>query len=246
MPTATPFTALGRGNGFPFCVTRKTSSTNTTGSSMTFSLEKVMEIYWKYSNPTGIDTSVVETPSSPNDPISVNISSDASQSFFYGFSPSTSSSSAIQNARIKPLERVCSRNRINIKTASSGIYQYNGADYPFDLYVAIGYNSSISIIEDSDNLSNANRFGVDFGDFTSGFYEHFSDGALIQNILYKRITTYEPNPDYTYQQEGSTQITFDGITAYKWREVNGSGSGYFNMEFDDVPEITGVEKYTFT
>ena len=120
------------------------------------------------------------------------------------------------------------------------------ASYPFDLYVAIGYSASISIIEDSDNLSNANRFGVDFGNFTYGFYEQFSDGALIQNILYKRITTYEPDVSLTYEQEGSTQITFDGITAYKWRELNGIGSGYFNMEFDDVPEMTGVEKYTFT
>ena len=241
MPTATPFTALGRGNGFPFCVNRRTSSTNTTGSSMTFSLEKVMEIYWKYSNPTGTDTSVVETPEDPNDPISVNISSDASESFF--------ASRQFNSAPtfIEPFKRVCGNsNSLGIISASSGFYQYDGASYPFDLYVAIAYSASISIIEDSDNLGNANRFGVDFGDFTYGFYEQFSDGALIQNILYKRITTYEPDPNYTYEQEGSTQITFDGITAYKWRELSGTGSGYFSMSFDDVPEITGVEKYTFT
>jgi hypothetical protein len=175
MPTATPFTALGAGNGFPFCPTRRTSSTNTSGSSMTFSLEKVMEIYWKYCNPTGTDTLVVKTLPNISGPVpQVNISSDASQSFFYGFSLST------PHVRIEPFKRVCSSNRINISSASSG------------------------------------------------------------------ITTYEPDIYDTYEQEGSTQITFDGITVYKWRELNGDGSGYFPMSFDDVPEMTGVEKYTFT
>lgn len=242
MPTATPFNALGAGNGFPFCVTQRTSSTNTTGSSMTFSLEKVMEIYWKYSNPTGTDTSVVETPPNVNGPVpQVNISSNASESFFSGSRFSSSLTF------IEPFKRVCGNsNSLGIISASSGFYQYNGVPYPYDLYVAIGYIASISIIEDSDNLSNANRFGVDFGNFTYGFYEQFSNGAVAQNSLYKRITTYEPDINITYQQEGSTQITFDGITVYKWRELNGDGSGYFNMSFDDVPEITGVEKYTFT
>jgi len=241
MPTATSFTALGRGNGFPFCPTRKTSSTNTSGSSMTFSLEKVMEIYWKYSNPTGTDTSVVETPPNVDGALpQVNISSDASQSFFYGFSSST------PNARIEPLERVCSSNRINISSASSGIYQYNGVSYPYDLSVSIGYMSSITIIEDEDNLDDPNRFGVDFGDYTGGFYRQFSNGAVTYNNLNKRITTYQPLAEATYQSEGSTESTFDGITVYKWRELSGDGIGYFSMSFDDVPEMTGVEKYTFT
>lgn len=242
MPTATSFTALGKGNGFPACVTRKTSSTNTTGSSMTFSLEKVMEIYWKYSNPTGTDTSVVETPPNVDGPVpQVNISSNASQSFFYA------EASVTPNARIEPFERVCgSGNALKIESASSGYYQYNGVPYPYDLSVSIGYSASISIIEDEDNLDDPNRFGVDFGNSTYGFYSQFSSGAVAQNFLYKRITTYQPNPNFTYEGEGSTQITFDGITAYKWRELDGDGSGYFSMSFDDVPEITGVEKYTFT
>jgi hypothetical protein len=241
MPTATPFTALGAGNGFPFCPTRRTSSTNTSGSSMTFSLEKVMEIYWKYCNPTGTDTLVVKTLPNISGPVpQVNISSDASQSFFYGFSLST------PHVRIEPFKRVCSSNRINISSASSGFYQYNGVPYPYDLYISIGYMSSITIIEDEDNLDDPNRFGVDFGNDTGGFYRHFSNGAVTQNFLHKRITTYEPDIYDTYEQEGSTQITFDGITVYKWRELNGDGSGYFPMSFDDVPEMTGVEKYTFT
>ena len=241
MPTGTNFEAKGRRNGFPFCVTQRTSSTNTTGSSMTFSLEKVMEIYWKYSNPTGTDTSVVETPPNVDGPLpQVNISSNASQSFFYGFSSST------PNERIEPLERVCSSNRINISSASSGFYQYNGVPYPYDLSVSIGYMSSITIIEDEDNLDDPNRFGVDFGDDTGGFYRHFSNGASAQNDLNKRITTYEPLPGATYQSEGSTETTFDGITVWRWRELSGDGSGYFSMSFDDVPEMTGVEKYTFT
>ena len=242
MPTATPFAALGMGNGFPFCPTQRTSSTNTTGSSMTFSLEKVMEIYWKYSNPTGIDTSVIETPPNVNGLLpQVNISSNASQSLFVGRKSATP-------GFIEPLKRVCGNDPagLGIISASSGFYQYNGASYPYDLSVAIGYSASIGIIEDSDNLDDPNRFGVDFGDNTRGFYRQFSNGAVAQNSLYKRITTYQPNPNLTYQQEGSTQITFDGITAYKWRELNGDGSGYFSMSFDDVPEITGVEKYTFT
>jgi hypothetical protein len=209
---------------------------------MTFPLEKVMEIYWKYSNPTGTDTSVVETPNNVSGPLpQVNISSNASQSFF------CAEASVTPNVRIEPLQRVCgSRNVLQIASASSGFYQYNGVPYPYDLYVAIGYNASISIIEDKDNLDDPNRFGVDFGEFTYGFYSQFSDGAATQNSLLKRITTYQPDSNFTYQQEGSTQITFDGITAYKWRELSGDGSGYFGMSFDDVPEITGVEKYTFT
>ena len=239
-PTATSFTALGRGNGFPFCPTQRTSSTNTTGSSMTFPLEKVMEIYWKYSNPTGTDTSVNHTPSNIDGPVpTVNISSNASQSFF-----AASRTSFAQF--VEPHKRVCGSNRINISSATSGFYQYNGVPYPYDLTVEIGYMSSIEIIEDEDNLSSANRFGVDFGDDTGGFYRQFSDGATAQNDLNKRITTYEPLPGATYQSEGSTQITFDGITVYKWRELSGDGSGYFSMSFDDVPEMTGVEKYTFT
>lgn len=241
MPTAIPFTALGAGNGFPVCVNRMTSSTNVDGSSMTFPLEKVMEIYWQYSNPTGIDTSVNHTPTNITGPVpTVNISSNASESLFYATSTST------PDAKIKPFERVCgSSNSLRIVSASSGLYQYNGVPYPYDLYVAIGYSASISIIEDEDNLDDLNRFGLDFGDFTYGFYEQFSDGATTQNSLYKRITTYEPDPNFTYQQEGSTQIDFDGITVYKWRELSGDGSGYFTMDFDEVPEITGVEKYTF-
>jgi hypothetical protein len=242
MPTATSFNALGKGNGFPSCVTQRTSSTNATGSSMTFSLKKVMEIYWKYAYPTGSDTSVNHTPPNVDGPVpTVNISSNASQSSFYAPSSST------PNARIEPFERVCgSSNSLQIASASSGIYQYNGVPYPYDLFVSIGYSASISIIEDKDNLDDPNRFGVDFGDDTYGFYFQFSDGAVTQNFLYKRITTYEPDANFTYQQEGSTQITFDGITAYKWRELSGDESGYFSMSFDDVPEITGVEKYTFT
>jgi len=242
MPTATAFTALGRGNGFPFCVTQRTSSTNTTGSSMTFSLEKVMEIYWKYSNPTGTDTSVVETPDGGNGPLpQVNISSNASQSFFAG-RPFNSAPTFIE-----PFKRVCGNsNSLGIISASSGFYQYNGVPYPYDLSVEIGYMSSITIIEDEDNLSSANRFGVDFGNFTGGFYRQFSDGAVAQNDLNKLITTYEPDDNETYQAEGSTQSTFDGITVWKWKQLSGDGSGYFSMSFDDVPEMTGVEKYTFT
>ncbi len=242
MPTATSFTALGRGNGFPFCPTQRTSSTNSRGSSMTFPLEKVMEIYWKYSNPTGTDTSVVETPPNIGGPLpQVNISSNASQSFFAG------SRFNAAPTFIEPFKRVCGNDPagLGIISASSGFYQYNGVPYPYDLSVRIGYMSSITIIEDEDNLDDPNRFGVDFGDNTGGFYRQFSNGATAQNDLNKRITTYEPNANFTYQQEGSTQITFDGITAYKWRELSGDGSGYFSMSFDDVPEMTGVEKYTF-
>lgn len=242
MSTADSFTALGRGNGFPFCVTRKTSSTNTTGSSMTFPLEKVMEIYWKYSNPTGIDTSVNHTPSNITGPVpTVNISSNASQSFF------AASRNSASSQFIEPLKRVCGDQSVGlgIVSASSGFYQYNGVPYPYDLSVEIGYMSSITIIEDEDNLDDPNRFGVDFGDNTGGFYRQFSNGATAQNDLNKRITTYNPGTGPTFDGV-VTQDTFDGITVFKWKELSGDGSGYFSMSFDDVPEITGVEKYTFT
>lgn len=247
MSTADSFTALGRGNGFPFCVTRKTSSTNTTGSSMTFSLEKVMEVYWKYSNPTGTDTSVVETPPNVNGALpQVNISSNASESFF------ASNRFNSPPEFIEPFKRVCGNDPglpngrgLGIITASSGFYQYNGVPYPYDLSVEIGYMSSITIIEDEDNLDDPNRFGVDFGDNTGGFYRQFSNGATAQNDLNKRITTYNPGTGPTFDGV-VTQDTFDGITVFKWKELSGDGSGYFSMSFDDVPEITGVEKYTFT
>jgi hypothetical protein len=242
MPTAIPFTALGRGNGFSFCPTRKTSSTNFTGSSMTFSLEKVMEVYWKYSNPTGTDTSVVATPPNVDGALpQVNISSDASQSFF------AASRNSASSQFIEPLKRVCGDQSVGlgIVSASSGFYQYNGVPYPYDLSVSIGYESNITIIEDEDNLSSANRFGVDFGYDTGGFYRHFSNGATVQNDLNKRIATY--NPGTGAAVDGVvTQDTFDGITVFKWKEISGYGSGYFSMSFNDVPEMTGVEKYTFT
>ena len=243
MPTATSFQTRGRRNGFPFCPTQRTSSTNTTGSSMTFSLEKVMEVYWKYSNPTGTDTSVVADPPNVDGALpQVNISSDASQSFF------AASRNSASSQFIEPLKRVCGDQSVGlgIVSASSGFYQYNGVPYPYDLSVSIGYMSSITIIEDEDNLDDPDRFGVDFGDATGGFYRHFSNGASAQNDLNKRITTYQPLAGATYQSEGSTESTFDGITVYKWRELSGDGSGYFSMSFDDVPEMTGVEKYTFT
>lgn len=242
MPTATSFQTRGRRNGFPFCPTQRTSSTNTTGSSMTFSLEKVMEVYWKYSNPTGTDTSVVADPPNVDGALpQVNISSDASQSFF------AASRNSASSQFIEPLKRVCGDQSVGlgIVSASSGFYQYNGVPYPYDLSVSIGYMSSITIIEDEDNLDDPDRFGVDFGDATGGFYRHFSNGASAQNDLNKRITTYNPGTAPTFDGV-VTQDTFDGITVFKWKELSGDGSGYFGMSFDDVPEMTGVEKYTFT
>jgi hypothetical protein len=210
---------------------------------MTFSLEKVMEVYWKYSNPTGTDTSVVADPPNVNGALpQVNISSDASQSFF-----AASRNTAIPQF-IEPLKRVCGDQSrgLEIISASSGFYQYNGVPYPYDLSVSIGYMSNITIIEDEDNLSSANRFGVDFGiEGTGGFYRHFSNGATVQNDLNKLITTYNPSAAATFDGV-ITQDTFDGITVFKWKQLNGDGSGYFSMSFNDVPEMTGVEKYTFT
>tara|TARA_R100001510_G_scaffold56299_1_gene61583 strand:- start:1072 stop:1698 length:627 start_codon:yes stop_codon:yes gene_type:complete len=208
---------------------------------MTFSLEKVMEVYWKYAKPTGTDTSVVHTPQNVDGPVPVvNISSNASQSFFCA----TRTSNSAQF--VEPHKRVCGNNLINISSATSGFYQYNGVPYPYDLTVTIGYMSNITIIEDEDNLSSANRFGIDFGiEGTGGFYRQFSNGATTQNDLNKLITTYNPSPSATFDGV-VTQDTFDGITVYKWKQLNGDGSGYFSMSFNDVPEMTGVEKYTFT
>jgi hypothetical protein len=44
MPTATPFTALGRGNGLASCAYRKTFNANT--HSGLYTLEEIMKLYW--------------------------------------------------------------------------------------------------------------------------------------------------------------------------------------------------------
>ena len=76
MPTATSFTALGRGNGFPFCASKidvsvydnwitlgGTAKGNTpTDAEKTTSLENAMKLWWNYYSATGSFSASFSTP----------------------------------------------------------------------------------------------------------------------------------------------------------------------------------------
>jgi len=235
MPTATPFTALGVGDGFPSCLVKYDISdlaNHPRGYYSVLSLEQAMELYW---NMSGI-TAYAEANFNPGSIYNALSSSDEMEHEVNGqFFTST------------PEKRICNLEHQVEKNTSTMAFGYVGN---------VGVTACSRTTEDGlrniarlylgDTSNEENFIGYGVGNFAYAYVD-------VTNIVNVEVRLNSYGYDYdpvifigeTYSRSSFTAGS-TGIPLHKTRYTywNGQQNGS-PAPFDSEADITGLNFYTY-
>ena len=226
MPTADPFTALGKGNGFPFCIDEKLDvSSYDAVQPLTFA--QAMKIYWNLHGAVGFFKFPADETGNPI--IEVN---DINDQDFIDYDGVTGGINEDNSGTPKePKERVCN-------PPFSGINGSKGIDGDR------GFSSFGSDINLEDGLvryydgdvSNENNF-IGYGTFTH--FVRFSGIATVDEENIVLLGTHFKASEYGRYSSfaSSSVVTFGGISMLKIQMNTGNGFTGAN--------VTDLDFYTY-
>jgi len=252
MPTATSFTALGAGNGFPECVSKH----NGVGSTpLTFSLAQAMDVYW-LTNRISLGTDATWTQSDPGfDLPDMSIRSDISETAFYAARDEYAvDEDGFAIVPYLPRQRVCGNLGNRIFYADFGPFFWgrysanNGQPIGSggaEATATMGYEGGFQIVEDENNPNGKNKYGI-VGEMEGFCRSEGYIGSSFQYELIQHYTTREPDPSEVNGSVGT--ISIGDFTLYSWEgHLTGGGGGLdIRPTSENLPKISGFEKYTFT
>jgi hypothetical protein len=222
MSEATPFKALGRGNGFPFCTLKVDVSTFDNYQEWT--LGQAMKIYWSLSGINGffnlVDVDTLEDIKIENVKLGDFIEYDQSNG--------SETSDDSDYTDVDPEYRVCNRNRsgekftdlgrgfndygMSINLASNSIVKYyNGDTSDEDNFLGYGMK------QDSINNQLAYAYGFEV------------DGPV--KFKHTILTTYYKASDYSPYSPSTSIVTIADIPFIKIEIGQGLGSDIDSLEF---------------
>jgi len=201
MPTATPFTALGRGNGFPFCPTKVDVSTFDNVRELT--LAEAMKIFWNlYSGTPTLSYSWTYTSPTPPNPES------------YSYSASLNSEVVLTPDKY-PHDRVCYVSGISLnESESDGTEEDRGVFLRFQLSTFIRrlYNG---VTTDEDNF-------IGYGAFPARYWTELYGSFVPFYIKMISYGTHFKSSDW----DSVSPVTIGGIDLFKAeREIGTEPSG---------------------
>jgi len=247
MSTASSFTALGAGNGFPECVSKIQSGRGSTP--LIFSLAQVMEVYWLI-NRISSGTDTTWTQEGEQGLPDMNIRSDISETAFFAVRDNYT------RLTYTPAERSCGNLGNRIGYADFGPFLWGGYSAnngkPTDsgganMRATMGFEGGFQIVQDENNLNGKNKYGI-VGDLkgfcrSKGFVLGSSEYELLQHY-----STYEPDPNDV--GSGSIgKISIGDFTLYSWEGPLFGGNTGLNFAIpksENLPKISAFDKYTFT
>ena len=165
MPTATPFTALGRGNGFSFCPNKvdvsgydywvtlggykKTDTGDPTQAQVDLSLKNAMQLFWNLDGWTGLLSFA-----GASDPYREITSLSMKNGDYYTFYANELDGTQVNEPDFDPKDRVCYKSfevEKMVEDPISGIFlggtpvrMYNGDPSDEDNFVGYGFDEIIS------------------------------------------------------------------------------------------------------
>jgi len=251
MPTATSFKALGAGNGFPKCVSKH----NGVGATpLTFSLEQAMDVYWLTNRISGTDATWTQSNIGFDLP-DMSIRSGISDTAFYAARDNyTRDEDGFAIVPYLPHQRVCGNLENKIFYADFGPFLWgrysedNGLPIGSggaEAQATMGYEGGFQVVEDENNPDGKNKYGI-VGEM-QGFCR--SKGYILSSFEFELIqhyTTYVPDPSDVNGSVGT--ISIGDFTLYSWEGNLSGGAGALAIQpaSEDLPKISGFEKYTFT
>jgi len=221
MPVAEPFAALGRGNGFPFCLPK----VDVSGYDLytTWDLATASKIYWNLNGIIGF-FNLVDVSTLDNVPISDVRFGDNIE---YDESDGTEVSNTSDYSKMTPIQRVCTRRRTGRKnTGSSGFNDYQISCRLESTAIYRYYDGSTA---DEDNFVG---YGLNVTNPLNpvGFAYGFTVGAFVE-FRHTFITTAYKSTDYPPYSPSASIVTIDSVDFVKVTIGTGSGSDITSLDF---------------
>lgn len=262
MPTATPFTALGRGNGFTFCPNKvdvsgydywvtlggykKTDTSDPTQAQVNLSLKNAMQLFWNLDGWTG--RLYFNDSSSSYEITSLSMKNGDWTVGNDEYYANKLDGTQVDEPDFDPKDRVCYKSFQATKYASypySGISlrgtfvrMYNGATSDEDNFVGYGFSELIIA------SLYFNYYSVEFSSYQNG--TPASPTQTNEDISYVEIPTNITSLtipavgyiQYTYQGTGNIPDDFD---TYSWGSLQFEQSSPYDFAF----EIDSLDFYTY-
>lgn len=231
MPTATPFSALGAGNGFPFCLTKVNVSLYEYVNPMT--LEQAMKFRW---NSYSVEMSASYNP--VGDPFNGNVSNPTVDDRIDN--GTDENPSGYQVGDREPAKRVCGSVGRSYKSQDSDEYYAVGV-----VFFATG---SVERLYDGDTTDEGNFIGYGFNGRIADAYageegpEYQTVGSRTMLFSYAELKS---DPIFWWFEwsimtdpDTVTSVTLDGIPFIKaeWTSF---------IDGDETTSITGLDFYTY-
>ncbi len=228
MPTADTFTALGRGNGFPFCIDEKLD-VSSYDAVQPLTLAQAMKIYWNLHGAVGFFKFPTGQPGSPI----INVEDINDQDFIDYSSETGGINEDNSDTPTEPKERVCS-------PPFSGINGFKSVD---DSTSFSSFGSSINLEDGfvryyNGNVSNENNF-IGYG-YLGKYFVKFSGVATANKENIVVLATHFKASQYGGYSSiaESSVVTFDGIPMLKIQMLPDNGLTGAN--------VTGLNFYTYS
>ena len=226
MPTATSFNALGRGNGFPFCLNKLDVSGYDLHTA--WDLQTASNIYWNLNGIIGFfNFRSVESPS-VDIPISNVRFGDQIE---YDQDSGSEVSDTSDYSTVTPLQRVCTDRRDGQK--NTGGNGFNDFQISCSLQAQAIFKYYDGNTEDESNFVGYG-LNVNNPSIPLGFAYGFAVDAFVK-FKHTFITTAYKSADYPPYSPSGSIVTIDNVDFVKVTIGTGAGS-----------DITGLDFYTYS
>jgi hypothetical protein len=225
MPTADPFTALGKGNGFPFCIDEKLD-VSSYDAVQPLTLAQAMKIYWNLHGATGFFKFPADQTGNPI--IEVEDINDQDFIDYDGVTGAIDEDNS--GTPTEPKGRVCNPPFGGIN-GSKGIDGNRGfSSFGSDINLEDG------LVRYYDgNVSNENNF-IGYGYFGL-YFVRFAGVETAGNSNIVLLATHFKESQYGSYSPESSVVTFDSIPMLKIQTNPGNGLTGAN--------VTGLDFYTY-